>query len=58
MVEYTGRRVGHKTEKGELGPDCKGLALNIVLRSLDLIVERLENQRRLFYAHPYLDRIV
>lgn len=52
MVEYTGRRVGHKTEKGELGPDCKGVALNIVLRSLGLIVERLENQRRLLLCTP------
>lgn len=57
------RRGGCKTKKEELGPDCKGLALSIVLRSLDSNVEKMKNQKKrktrgYFYAHPYLDRIL
>ena len=36
-----------KRGEAKLGPDCKGLASNIVLKNLDLIVERLEKWRRL-----------
>ena len=47
LVEDTRRRGGCKTKKEELGPDCKGLALSIVPRSLDSDVEKMKNQRLL-----------
>ena len=44
LVEYAERKVRQEAEKGQLGTACKGLALSIVLRSMDLTVETLENQ--------------